>query len=174
MNNLFTSACFALVLGSGMLFFEKAVAQEIYKSVDENGNTVYSDTPISDGSEEVELQDLNIEPGVVPRVRISPEEPQGPEPINVWIAAPENEFVVHQGALSFSVQGETNRNLEKGETAQLVVNGQAEGDPRKTLSWTVGNLIRGEYKIQLQIFRENQIVSSSSVSTVYVRRNFVR
>ena len=169
----------ALIIGwtaglVGVLGATEVVSQEIYKSVDSDGNIVYSDTPISDASEEVDLPELNVEPGVVPRVRVRPSEPEGPSPIDVWITSPENEFVVHQGALSFSVAGETNRALDGSESVQLIVNGQEEGGRRKNLSWVVGNLIRGEYSLQLQLFRDEEIVSTSSVRTIYVRRAFVR
>ena len=174
MSDFFTRTAIIVTAAIALLCSTKALSQEIYKSVDKDGNVVYSDTPISDGSEELDLPNLNIEPGVVPRVRISPQEPQGPVPINAWIASPENDFVVHQGALSFSVAGATNRSLESTEWAQLLVNGQAEGERRKNLSWTVGNLIRGEYTLQLQIFRENELAFTSGSTTIFVRRAFVR
>jgi hypothetical protein len=169
MNQIRLSALIVLLAFPTLLF-----ANEIYQSVDEQGNIVYSDSPPETGAEPISLPNLNIEPAVVPRVRLSPAASEGPEPIEIWISSPDNEGVINPGALSFSVAGATSRNLAENEYAQLLVNGSPHGDKRKNLNWSVGNLFRGEYLLQLQIFRSDKILVSSAVTKIYVQRAFVR
>lgn len=149
-------------------------ANEIYKSVDEDGNVVYSDAPPADNAAPVALPDLNVQPSVTPRVRLSPDDENAVVPISVEISHPQNETVVNPGALSFAVTAITNRALLENETAQLLVNGTVTGEPRKSLNWSVGNLIRGEYQVQVQVMSAGQVQTTSNTVKVFVQRAFIR
>ncbi|HBO12061.1 MAG TPA: DUF4124 domain-containing protein, partial [Halieaceae bacterium] len=67
-----------LVAVSGVVFAcivsGAALAQQIYRSVDEHGNVVFSDQPPAPGQEgeQVELGDLNTAPPPEPRPRPAP------------------------------------------------------------------------------------------------------
>ena len=53
-----------------------SAAQQIYRTVDEQGNVVFTDTPPPEGAEreEVQLQRLNTAPPPPPRPDLAPEE----------------------------------------------------------------------------------------------------
>ena len=167
-----------LALGFGISF--QVLGEDIYKTVDENGNVQYSDqVPDSDQIpagkiEQVELPEINVQPAVVPRVRLSPPPAIGPGPIQAWISAPDNEHVVNPGEQSFSVSGGVSRDLLDDEYARLLVNGSTYGSDSKNLNWAVGSLVRGEYKIQVQIVAEGEVRSTSDTRSVFVQRAFVR
>ena len=170
MNRLFIH----IILALGFSLSLQVLSEDIYKTVDENGNVHYSDQVTSDKTEAVELPEINVQPAVVPRVRLSPPPAVGPEPIEAWISSPDNEHVVNPGEQSFSVSGGISRELVDNEYARLIVNGSTYGGDSKNLNWAVGSLVRGEYKIQVQIVAEGEVRSTSDTRSVFVQRAFVR
>ena len=176
MNRLFIH----IILALGFSLSLQVLSEDIYKTVDENGNVQYSDqAPDSDQApagktEPVELPDINLQPAVVPRVRLSPPPVAGLEPIQTCISSPNNEHVVNPGEQSFSVSGGVSRTLLENEYAQLLVNGSVYGGDSKDLNWAVGSLIRGEYQLQVQIVAEGAVRSTSDTRVVYVQRAFAR
>lgn len=161
-----------LALGIGISF--PVFGDEIYKTVDEDGNVVYSDQVPSEKTEPVELPEINVQPAVVPRVRLSPPPAVGPGAIQAWIDSPANEHVVNPGEQSFSVSGGISRELVEDEYAQLLINGSVYGGDSKNLNWEIGSLVRGEYQLQVQIIAQGEVRSVSDTRVVYVQRAFVR
>ena len=161
-----------LAMGFGLSF--QAMGADVYKTVDEDGNVQYSDEIQSDNSEAIELPAINVQPAVIPRVRVSPIPAAGPGPIEAWISSPANEHVVTPGEQSFSVSGGLSRDLLENEYAQLLVNGEVYGGDSKTLSWVISSLVRGEYQLQLQVVTDDALTAASDSRVVYVQRAFVR
>lgn len=170
MNSFFLKV--ALVLGAFLSL--QAMGNEIYKTVDENGNIQYSDSPPAKDAPPIALPDINIQPAATPKVRVSPIEPEGPIPIQVWISSPVNDDVINRGALSFTITGDANRGLEENETTRLLVNGEVYGGQSRALQWSVSQLIRGEYQVQIQVLADGAIVASSAPVKVHVQRAFAR
>ena len=59
-----TLVLIALLLPLPALLLPQTVSAEIYKTVDEHGNVVYTDNPKGKKAEEVKLQRTNIQPPV--------------------------------------------------------------------------------------------------------------
>jgi len=161
-----------LALGLGMSF--QALSEDIYKTVDENGNVQYSDQIPPEKTEPIDLPIINVQPAVVPRVRLSPPPVEDPTAIQAWISSPDNEHVVNPGELSFSVSAGISRDLLEGEYTQLLINGSVYGEDSKNLSWVIDSLTRGEYLLQVQIVAEGAVSAASDSRVVYVQRAFVR
>lgn len=155
-----------------------AIAQSIYKVVDKDGNVTYTDTPPSDGAVPEELPEIIFTPPVQPKVRLSPSNSGTPEASytapSVTIISPVHQETIPPGAQQFVVAGRLNRPFEQEESAQLFVNGEPFGPRSSGLSWSVGDLIRGEYNIQIQVFRSNKLIASSRQLTIFVRRAIAR
>lgn len=110
-----------LLLVSALILVATASAQEIYKTVDEDGNTVYSDTAPSENAVPADLPDIILEPSLTPMVKLSPpeeEETETPTPLQVTLTSPGNEEVILPSALSIPVFGNVSRPLAEDEFAQ--------------------------------------------------------
>ena len=157
-----------------LCFTGDITAAEIYKYVDENGNLVYSDSPPVEGAEPAQLPDIIIQPSTAIPEQTIGEEQQTNAEISVSISSPVPDTVVTAGQQSFNVGASSSRSLEDGEKARLLVNGNVHTEG-KSLNWTVGNLIRGEYNIQVQIVdKQNNVIADSGATKIYVRRPGIR
>ena len=148
---------------------------QIYKYVDENGNVSYSDTPPLEKQDmrPAELPDIIIQQGVD-----VPEKPSSNEAetrtLSVSIDSPQQGATILGSQTSFRVSASTSKKLVSGETARLTVNGTPH-TTNSQLSWSVTNLIRGEYSLLVEIIDQNgQSIASSDMVTVFVQRNIAR
>jgi hypothetical protein len=143
----------ALALGAA-----PAIAQEMYRWVDENGVVHYSDRP-RDGAEKVELAPVQSyqsdavsrpqarDPSAVPE---SDSEPFQYESIR--IVAPENGGAVWATGGGMTVMVEVQPRLQPGHQIQLTLNGNlVPGTPVAASSISVTGLIRGEHILQAAV-----------------------
>lgn len=130
-----------------------AVAQPIYRVVDENGNVTYTDQKPSEDSEPLDLPDINVISEIDPEVE-SVIEPDGPgsdiEPFQMAIAEPADGSVIanDEGRIDISLDS----NLDIPPAAQLVVylNDQPQ-PPVRTLELTLADLPPGEYRLRAEL-----------------------
>jgi hypothetical protein len=148
---------------------------QIYKSVDENGNTVYSDTPPIGGGEveSVDLPAINrtLPPPDIPS-RVQQEPKEEAVKMSIAIVSPAEDAVIPVGAAgNFSVSAELNTPLTGGAQVQLLMDGVAIETPQSILSWSLTNVFRGSHILTIDILDESG--SSLAVSepvTIHVRR----
>ncbi|MEQ8262360.1 DUF4124 domain-containing protein [Pseudohaliea sp.] len=156
-----------------------ALAQQIYRSVDEHGNVVFSDQPPAPGQdgEKVELRDLNTTPPPDPRPRPAPAK-RKPEPApapTVTIASPENETTIAMGPGNFSVSGSAEPPLGPGERLQLFMDGEAVGPPQAGASWGLQGVLRGPHDLVIRrLNNSGKTIAESESVRVYVLRPSVR
>jgi hypothetical protein len=148
--------------------------QSIYRTTDKDGNVVYTDAPPSgtNTTEEVKLPPTNTAPPPpdIPR-------PKEPEPTDsavayeVAITSPANESTIAMGPGNFSVSASVKPGLSKGQTLQLFMDGEAQGEPQKGTSWNLTNVFRGGHDLTVNLLdREGQVIASSDAVRVYVLR----
>jgi hypothetical protein len=172
-----------LVAVSGVVFAcvvsGSALAQQIYRSVDESGNVVFSDQPPAPGQEgeQVELGELNTAPPPEPRPRPAPTQ-QKPEPApdpTETITSPENETTIAMGPGNFSVSGSAEPPLGPGERLQLFMDGEAVGPPQASASWGLQGVLRGPHDLVIRRMNNSgRTVAESGSVRVYVLRPSVR
>ena len=94
----------ALIL---LLALPLTLAAQIYKTTDEHGNIVYTDTPPASGTstEKIKLNPTNTAPPPPDIYRPAPDDPEQPEQINYTadIVSPANETTIPMGPGNFSV-----------------------------------------------------------------------
>lgn len=168
-----------LISALGIGGFSANIHAEVFKVVDENGNVTYSDVPPEDGADPAELPDVHYQPATLPTVKLVPDADDGLDqapvsPVRILLSSPSNEDVITPDISSISVSGSLNRGLQETEQTQLIVNGSVYGQPGKGLVWNVGNLIRGEYRLQLQVLENGRVTAQSSSVRVYVQRTIAR
>ena len=161
-----------------LLALPLAVSAQIYRTVDENGNVVFSDTPPPDGAsgEEVELQPINTAPPPEPRPDLAPREPEEePEAAameyGVAITVPANETTIPMGPGNFSVSAVVRPALGADHSLQLYMDGTPWGGPQTVPSWALTNVFRGAHDITIAVVDpEGEHLAVSEPVRFYVLR----
>ncbi len=175
MKNIAT--CLSILLLAGML---SSVAQAVtYKWIDEEGNTIYSDTPRA-GAEEIkdrEVQTYSAPP--LPQTHTKPQQQtrQAPVYTSVVIASPENDAVIieNNDSVSVSVQVSPPLSYPFGHRMVLMVDGSPYAKPGSATSFTVQGLPRGSHQLQAEIVdKQGKHLISSSPVTIHVKRHFIK
>ncbi len=164
-------ACLLALLLTGV-----AAQAQIYKSVDEQGNVTYSDTPPEgQSSEEVELNQTNTTPPtVVTRpapVANKTNKPAAAETPSVTINSPANETTIPMGGGIFDVSASASPALKSGQALQLQIDGAPWGDPQPSGNWHLENVFRGQHDLTVQLLdSDGNVLGTSDPVRVYVMR----
>lgn len=151
------------------------VRGRIYRYTDDQGNVIFSDDPPSDrDSEEVQLRERNIVPGVTPRRQ--PARPAGRddrEPPqrgyeSLKIVAPEHEQTFHNPYEPIQVNFEIEPSLRPGDSAVLLHNGEAQEG--MMIDGSHENLFRGPHELVIEVRRGEEVVKRSEPVTIFVHR----
>ncbi len=162
--------CIALFL------FPVLVSAQIYKTIDKNGNVVYTDQAPKSGTahETVTLKQTNTAPPPPEVVRPAPEadlESESTTNYTVEISAPENEATIPNGPGNFPLVVSLEPTLSEGESLQLYVDGVATGEPQRALVWQLANVFRGAHDLTVSVLNaDNSPVATSTPVKVYVFR----
>lgn len=158
-----------------VLLVPLAVAGEIYKHVDEDGNVTYTDEPI-EGAERLE----STEPESVYRFRTpdrldvsgqaEPQEPEAPYR-SVRILQPRPEGTVRDNRGIVEVRVGTEPQLRQGDAVEYILDGEARGDPGPELTRRLTGVHRGEHQIRARIVDGNgETVAESEPVTFYMHQ----
>lgn len=148
-----------------------AVAQ-VYKTTDENGRVIYTNTPGDKKAEKVDISEPNTMEPVRPRAPLSGgQKPSAdiPTSYEVTITAPANETHLNPGQWDLTVQVSTTPNLHSSHHIQITDNGaviNSEGT-----SAIIANIVRGTHALRAEVLDgTGRVIGSSPVVTVYVHR----
>jgi hypothetical protein len=175
----FPGAAMSRLLLVLIMVIPMTVAAQIYKSVDENGNTVFSDTPPKDGS-----SSETVRPGTT-NTLAPPPQVQRPQPVveekvvelSVEIVSPVPDTTIAIGYVgNFSVTAEIQPSLPGGASAQLLMDGVAVGEPLSAVSWALTNTFRGTHMLTVTISdaQGNQLAESPPVTVHVMRASIAR
>lgn len=145
---------------------------DIYKTVDAQGRTVYTDTPPpNQPAEAVELPELNTQPPVTaqprPAARPAPTQIQ----YQVTITAPANGTQIPMGQQEIPVSLRINPNLRDGAFVQILLNGTPVGATFEGDQTVLTEVYRGEHLLQAAIYdRDGVELTRSDSITLYVQR----
>lgn len=159
-----------------LLIIPFAMAEEIYKTVDENGKVIYTDTPTKEG-EKVEMQELNTVPPPEYRPRPSSSSSEGgssmdgPPNYQLYFSSPADGTKVGPEQTSLNVQVQVEPGLQSGHLLQFFVNGQPQGTAQSSTSFVATNLMRGQKTIGVAIVdQQGNVLASAAPVRVYVIR----
>ncbi len=157
-----------------LLVIPLAAVAQVYKSVDENGNTVYSDKPPTNGSssEKVQVGTPNTSPPPRHVERSAPVVEEKKVEVKVDITSPAHDTAIAIGfAGNFSVTAAVNPPLGNGSSAQLLIDGEAIGPAQTHTSWALSNIFRGSHILTVVISdRAGKTLAESQPITVHVMR----
>jgi hypothetical protein len=152
-------------------------AQEIYKTVDENGNVVYTDQRPSEDAQPVRLPELTV----VDPVELGDQDavsgaqgnrsPDDEETdFGLSIVSPEPEATVRNTAYVLSVQVATDRELPSGTQLAYLVDGEVREQTR-ALAIELDEVWRGEHQLAVELrTRDGDVLASAGPVTFYMHQ----
>ena len=182
MNTRLGFAVVFITIGIPMAFLAKAIATEVYKTVDENGNVTFTDNPPT-GSDpsKVKIGPVNAQQATVlppPEPAVSPEdetdEGEAVEEVpysSSLITQPLDNAAIPRGQLEVVVQIGLKPPLQTGHQVKFFHNGRRMGPPTSNTRFVLTDLIRGEHKVKAQIFgADGKRKAETQTITFYVHR----
>jgi len=172
----------SLLIVLGLLISLPVLAQQVYRWVDEDGVTHYSDVPRS-GAERVDLKPAQT--FEAPEAYTSAPEEQTdsaavveeaePGYETLEIASPQSEQTIWNTGGQLNVSLTLQPRLRAGHSVRLFLNGQLlEGLPTKSTSVQLSEVSRGEHNLRAEIHdRTGQKVIASPAVTFYVQQTTV-
>ena len=171
-----------LILVSGTVF------AEVYRWIDENGNTVYSDQPVGNAEQIVLPEASTYSPVVVPLATSddsdemaeevgSEDDEMPPAPsYQLQIASPQDDEAirVNNGNLTVNIQIRPPLSQKRGDMIQLRMNGLPYGEPRNGLSFNLANVDRGTHTLSAVVMNASgeQLAQSPSIK-FHLQRNTI-
>lgn len=169
---------FRVMLLAVLLLPLSGVAQtSVYRTTDENGRVVFTDTPPANGAaaESVKVPQTNITAPPQDLYQRAPasrdSESAAATPAKVTITQPANEATIGPGPGNFDVAATTAPPLKDKQTLQLLVDGTPFGAAQATANWLLTNINRGAHDLTVQVIGEaGQTLATSDPIRVYVLR----
>lgn len=152
----------------------------IYKYVDENGQTVFTDQPPANGSkaESVEIDPINSSvPPTVDKERSTPSIQRKNSAVDYQtvITSPGDGDTIPMGPGNFSVSAALSPPLSANERVRLIVDGITVGEAQRQPVWQLNNVFRGEHKLVVERLKgDDEVVHRSTSSSVFVLRPSIR
>ncbi len=161
-----------------LLFSSMPALGTIYKTVDEQGNVVYTDVkPKNRSSEEVKLRPLtplqtSDKQGVSSQASNSVPSRSLIKSASYSyfeIIDPANETTIRNSG-NFSVTVRLKPRLKPSHKVKLTMDGRTVGAPKRGLSFTLLNVDRGSHSLAAEVIDSQGSVVQSATSTVFVQR----
>ena len=178
----------AAVLAAGMLAagVADAAATRIYRTVDENGNVVFTDVPPKSDEQgrAVDLNESNVfspqeRPGTARRVEdwlaTGDERVEAGDGryVSLSVASPADDEPLRDNAGNVSVAAALQPDLQAGHTMQLYLDGELHQSGRTT-SFQLNNVERGTHTVELRVVNQSgSVVAASAPSTFHLQRRSV-
>jgi len=158
------------------------VCAEIYKTLDEDGNVVFTDVAPKDQTKAITVETQNTyspeateTPSASGRQPVAPEQEEAPAAVmydQIAILAPQNDEPIRENTGNVTVVVTSNPALDsgRGHVMQILVDGQAAARGQSN-SVALTNLDRGTHQITAQIVDSNgQVLATSSPVTFHMLR----
>jgi Domain of unknown function (DUF4124) len=153
-----------------LMLLAASVQADVYKSVNENGEIIYSDQP-TPNAQRIKLPELpTYKATPVPGFSGTPETAPVASPYkSVKIVAPENDATIrdNQGVVRVQVVLEPPLITTQGHKIQFSLNGEPHGIPVGTTSISFSNLDRGTYTLSASVVDADGMVLMTSDPVVF-------
>jgi hypothetical protein len=152
----------------------------IYKYIDENGQTIFTDQPPANGSkaESIEMDTINSSvPPTIDKERSTPsiQGKNSAVDYQTVITSPGDGDTIAMGPGNFSVSAALSPPLSANERVRLIVDGMTVGEAQRQPVWQLNNVFRGEHKLVVERLKgDEEVVHRSASSSVLVLRPSIR
>lgn len=171
----------ALIAVAALLCAGPAISQ-IYKTVDEEGNVVFTDIPPredTEGAQQIVVETPNsfaIEEAIGPREEWVVESEEGEEEVafsykSLTIASPTSDESIRENAGNVSIVAVSNPSLQSGHRMRLVMDGAAIKEGSQT-RFDLENVDRGTHVIATEIVDDSGNVLIRSTDTTFHLQRF--
>lgn len=168
LNTVYRFVAFVLCLVAMPL-----AAQNIYKTVDENGNTVFTDQRPSEDAEPLQLRELTVvEPVEIgdPQAVTQNATPPPEVSIPVRIVSPSVEETIWNTAYRLDVRVEVGAPLPAGARLAYLIDGTQRALTREQ-SVSIDEVWRGEHQLQVELrAQDGQVLGSSAPVRFFMRQ----
>ena len=171
-------AVMTVVALTALTAISPAEAQDIYKTVDENGNTVYTDQKPSDDAQPVKLRELTVvdpvdlgnEQAVSGNVGESEGGASAPE-FGLRIVTPNSDETIWNTAYVLTVQVQTDREIPAGARLDYLVDGEVRSTTRAQ-SVEIDEVYRGEHTLSVELrASDGRVLGSAGPVTFFMRQH---
>lgn len=160
------------------LMFSLSVTAGLYKGLDEEGNTVYSDTPF-ENAKEIKPPPLTVsKPFKAPpkaAVKETAAEQASPETkyTKFSIVSPTNNQTIRNVPnIMVNVQITPKLNIKKGDNIWLLFDGKALVKNSRSTSIPIGRANRGLHTVQVQLrSKTGKVIKHSNTVTIHVKNS---
>ena len=156
-----------------LLLITLGVSAEVYRSVDENGNVVFTDKP-SPGAETIDLEDvqtINVPPP--PDINYSPRKQPEKAYTEVTIISPQNDQAIRNDAGNVTVNVGVKPALQPSDSLVLYLDGK-EIMLGKAMAKAFSGLDRGTHTVRAAVKDANgKVQKGSSTVSFHLLRNSV-
>lgn len=167
----------AIITLIGISLMSIAYAEQIYKSVDAQGNVVYSDQP-SPNAQPVNPAPISIAPtpNETPLAPVtSTSAPPPGDEVKVYtqldLISPLNDQTIWDNNGTVNVSIAMSPKLGPGDAIQLVLDGKVVATSNSTTNFTLTGIDRGTHVLQAQIINsKKKTVKTSNVVTFYLHK----
>jgi hypothetical protein len=164
------------------------VAAAVYKTVDKQGNIIYTDTPpAATAVNKVTLPPINpvsspTDPAPAAALSPVPPESSDADPVTAFtgysfiaLASPVDGTLVHFDESNLLAQLVLTPGLEADHLVQFYVDGSAYGSAIPSLSLSISGLERGSHRISARVLSSRgAVLAIAAPVTVHVQRHFKR
>lgn len=157
-----------------------AIAQTVYKTTDEQGNTIYSDQATDDAQEVKIEKPMTFPAGELANEyqRFEPaetaEENAGPPYETIAITSPANDEAIRSNPGNVTILFNLSPALQAGHSLELYMDGSSFQQLGSSQSVDLENVDRGTHTVQLKVFEgasKTEIQASEPVSFTIMRHS---
>jgi hypothetical protein len=153
-----------------------AMATDIYKTRDKDGNVVYTDKPPAGESEQVNLPPINsLSSGNLPSIpkRAKPQQPQ-PERYDINVLSPRENVTITPGQRDLAIAVGLSQSLSENHWILYFINDELIEETQST-SIVIQDIPRGTHRITIDVIdKDGNILGQSDVVEVNVIRPTVK
>lgn len=151
-----------------LLFLAGSAHADVYKSINADGEVVYSDTP-TQGAEVVEMPELPTytPPPVTEPVAVKDEPAETAAYNELAFLKPENDATIrsNEGIINAELKLSPQLRLRSKHRIQFYLDGEPYGEPGTSIRTTMGNVDRGEHTLTASVLDSSgeELISSDPV-----------
>ncbi len=159
-----------------LLFLSLPLHAQVYMHIDAEGNRVFSDRPLHEQSQPVELPPINRLPSPPPAeghygTAVPSEKPQEQRYQRLSILYPAADATLRDGAGNLTVVASSEPPLHPGHAYQLLFDGQPLASAGSGPSFQLHNVDRGSHQLAVEILDANgQSLIRSPEQSVHIHR----
>ena len=150
-------------------------AAEVFRTVDKNGNVVFSDTS-SEGAKTVEIEEPMtfkaadyVDPYNTGTSGVN-DDAKSNQTYELAITTPQNEQTIRDNTGSLTISWQMTPALAIGDVAELLMDGERIEPVYRSGSTELTNVDRGTHTIELKIMRRGKLVETTGPIVVHLHR----